>query len=256
MILRSVRSRVRAEKIYYGTLLVCDMLAPVRPKQLIRIQRLTFIGDLETLPAAFTLRQAPPILDDLPPLSEELDSAEKVRLGDDIPPWHRPEEGYIDLEPDLDNLEDFEVDWQNASGSLLANQLSPGRFCEALDEIEVDPVEETIPGNPIIMETPVNRWLRKGKFRALDPFRLNTSAPDTPMHVHAIVLETPCPPTRALEGAQTEEEVAQEKEKTDWERECKRRKKLWRGLIGKDPGYGRFWDSLSRVCQLQRTVRT
>jgi len=100
------------------------------------------------------------------------------------------------------------------------------------------------------METPVNRWLRKGKFKALDPFRLNTNAPDTPMPVHAIVLETPYPPARVPEGVRTEEEVAQEKEKTDWERVCKRRKKLWRGLIGKDPGYGRFWHSLSRVCQL------
>jgi hypothetical protein len=250
-----MRMRLRTVRIYYGTLLVCDMLAPVRPKQLIRIQRLTFIGDLETLPAAFTLRQAPPILDDLPPLSEELDSAEKVRLGDDIPPWHRPEEGYIDLEPDLDNLEDFEVDWQNASGSLLANQLSPGRFCEAFDEHQEDSVEEPVQENPIIMETPVNRWLRKGKFKALDPFRLNANAPDTPIQVHAIVLETPYPPARVPEVVQSEEEVAQEKEKTDWERECKRRKKLWRGLIGKDPGYGRFWDSLSRVCQLTDTVR-
>jgi hypothetical protein len=115
-------------------------------------------------------------------------------------------------------------------------------------------VEEAVPGNPIIMETPVNRWLRKGKYKALDPFRLNPNAPDTPMQVHAIVLETPYPPARVPEAVQSEQEVAQEKEKTDWERKCKRRKKLWRGLIGKDPGYGRFWDSLSRVCQLTGTM--
>ena len=232
------------------------MLALVRFKQLNTGNQLTRTGDLEALPVAFTLRRPPPVSDDLSPLSEELILSEIVRLGDDIPPWHQPEDGYVDLEPDLDHLQEFEVDWPNASGTLWAHHTSPGRFCEALDEIEVDPVEETIPGNPIIMETPVNRWLRKGKFKALDPFRLNTNAPDTPMQVHAIVLETPYPPARALEGVQTEEEVAQEKEKTDWERECKRRKKLWRGLIGKDPGYGKFWDSLSRVCQLQRTVRT
>ena len=113
-------------------------------------------------------------------------------------------------------------------------------------------MEDPVPENPIIMETPVNRWLRKGKFKALDPFRLNTSGPDTPMQVQAIVLETPYPPARIPDRVMSAEDVAQEKEKTDWERECKRRKKLWRGLIGKDPGYGRFWDSLSRVRQLIR----
>lgn len=192
---------------------------------------------------------------DLPILSDQPESSETVRLGDAIPPWHRPEDGFIDPEPDLDNLKEFGADWRNASGTLWAHHLSPGRFCEALDEHEEDAEEEPVPENPIIMETPVNRWLRKGKFKALDPFRLNTSAPDTPMQVHAIVLETPYPPARVLEGVQTEEEVAQEKEKTDWERECKRRKKLWRGLVGKDPGYGRFWDSLSRVCQLTDPLR-
>jgi len=225
------------------------------PKPLIRNQDLTWIGDLETFPAAFTLRRPPPTSDDLPPLFEELGPSERVRLGDDIPTWHQSEDGYIDLDPNLDHLKEFEVDWQNASGTLWAHQLSPGRFCEALDDHEEDPAEEPVPENPIIMETPVNRWLRKGKFKALDPFRLNTN-PDTPMQVHAIVLETPYPPARVPEGVRTEEEVALEKEKTDWERECKRRKKLWRGLIGKDPGYGRFWDSLSRVCQLLRPVRT
>jgi hypothetical protein len=256
MILRSIRMRLRTGRKYCGTLLVCDMLAPVRPKQLIRNQRLTFIGDIEALPAAFAFRRPPPISEDLPPLSEELCSSEIVRLGDDIPPWHRPEDGYIDLELDLDHLKEFETDWHNASGALRGHQLSPGRFFEAFDEHQEDSVEEPVQENPIIMETPVNRWLRKGKFKALDPFRLNANAPDTPIQVHAIVLETPYPPARVPEVVQSEPEVAQEKEKTDWERECKRRKKLWRGLIGKDPEYGRFWDSLSRVCQLLKTVRT
>jgi hypothetical protein len=196
------------------------------------------------------LRQPPPISEDLPQLSQELEPSERVRLGTDILPWHQPEDGYIDLEPDLDNLKEFELDWQNASGALWAHQVGQGRFCEALDDHEEDPAEVSVPVNPIIMETPVNRWLRKGKFKALDPFRLDTNAPDTPMQVHAIVLETPYPPARVPEVVQSEEEVAQEKEKADWERECRRRKKLWRGLIGKDPGYGRFWDSLTRVCQL------
>jgi hypothetical protein len=219
-------------------------------------RKLTWIGDLEALPAAFTLRRPPPISDDLSPLSDEIDALEPVRLGDEIPPWHRPADGYIDLEPDLDNLKEFEFDRRNASGTLWTHHLSPGRFCEALDEHEEDPVDESVPENPIIMETPVNRWLRKGKFKALDPFRLNANAPDTPMQVHAIVLETPYPAARIPHGLQTEEEVALEKEKTDWERECKRRKKLWRGLIGKDPGYGRFWDSLSRVSLLMSPYST
>jgi hypothetical protein len=217
-------------------------------------RELTQIGDLDPLPAAFTLRRPPPMSDDLSLLSEKLDSPEVVRLSDDIPPWHRPEDGYVDLEPDLDTVKEFELGWRNASGMLWAQHPSLGRFCEALDDHADDNVEEAVPDHPIVMETPVNRWLRKGKFKALDPFRLNTNGPDTPIQVHAIVLETPYPPAMVPEGVQTEEEVAQEKETTGWERECKRRKKLWRGLIGKDPGYGRFWDSLPRVCRLAGTM--
>lgn len=206
---------------------------------------------------AFALRRPPPTTDDLSPLSDNLEASELVRLGDDIPSWHQREDGYIDLDPDLDNLRDFEADWRNASGELWAQHSSPRRFCEALDDHQEDDVEEAVLDNPIVMETPVNRWLRKGKYKALDPFRLNTNGPNTPVQVHAIVLETPYPPARLTETpVPSEEEVAQEKEKTDWERECKRRKKLWRGLIGKDPGYGRFWDTLTRVHQPTNVIHT
>jgi hypothetical protein len=70
------------------------------------------------------------------------------------------------------------------------------------------------------------------------------------------VLETPYPPARVpLDNIHNEEDEVAERAKADWEMECKRRKKLWRGLIGKDPGYGRFWDTLSRVSQLRAPVR-
>jgi len=104
----------------------------------------------------------------------------------------------------------------------------------------------------MVQETPVNRWLRKGKFKALDhltPTTVPGFAPDTPMQVHQVVLETPYPPMRVPEkDVLVDESVSQER--IDWEQEAKRRKQLWRGLIGKDPGYGQFWDSLRRVSQL------
>ena len=104
----------------------------------------------------------------------------------------------------------------------------------------------------------MNRWLRKGKFKALDYLTPTTShgyTLDTPVQVHQVVLETPYPPMRVSEkDVLVDESVSQER--IDWEQEAKRRKQLWRGLIGKDPGYGRFWNSLPRVSQLADSCRT
>jgi len=158
---------------------------------------------------------------------------------------------YIDLEPELDNLHEFELGWRNSSGSLWAEGRGSGRFCEALDQ-EEEAVEEEVPNRSMVQETPVNRWLRKGKFKALNhltPTPSHGFAPDTPMQDHQVVLETPYPPMRAPgKGVLVDESVSQER--IEWEQEAKRRKQLWRGLIGKDPGYGEFWASLPRVSQL------
>jgi len=178
-----------------------------------------------------------------------------VRLGSAILPWHQSVDEYVDLEPELDNLKEFETDWPNATGTFWIHRNNTERFCEALDIRGEEDVEEAVPERPIVLETPANRWLRKGKFKALDPFRLNANVPDTPIQLQGIVLETPYPPSRIpLETVQTEGEGLLERVKADWERECKRRKKLWRGLIGKDPGYGRFWDTLTRVRQPTSTL--
>ena len=110
----------------------------------------------------------------------------------------------------------------------------------------------------MVQETPVNRWLRKGKFKAFDHLTPTIShgyAPDTPVQVHQVVLETPYPPMRVPEkDVLVDESVSQER--IDWEHEATRRKQLWRGLIGKDPGYGQFWASLPRVSQLADSCRT
>jgi hypothetical protein len=71
------------------------------------------------------------------------------------------------------------------------------------------------------------------------------------MNVHDLVLETPDPAPRKVDEITLDGPELQKK--IEWEQESKRRKKLWRGLIGKDPGYGRFWESLSRVCQVPDT---
>jgi hypothetical protein len=132
-----------------------------------------------------------------------------------------------------------------------------GRFCEALDQ-EGDPVEKETPNRSIVLETPANRWLRKGKFKALDhltPEIGYDTALDTPVKSHNIVLETPYPPIKVaveVKDVLVDEEISQER--IDWEQESKRRKRLWRGLIGKDPGYGQFWDTLPRVSQLSKLV--
>jgi hypothetical protein len=180
-------------------------------------------------------------------------------MGDGVLPWHTGTDEYVDLEPELDHLKEFEYGWRDSTGASWRENRRSGPFCDALDDSDDNEdleIPEAAPNHPIILETPAGRWLRKGKFKAIDLLENGTAIPDggipeTPSNVHDLVLETPYPAPKkvgeiALSGPQLQKKI-------EWEQESKRRKKLWRGLIGKDPGYGRFWESLSRACQLPDT---
>jgi hypothetical protein len=171
-----------------------------------------------------------------------------ILLGSDIPEWAGKED-YTDLEPALDALHDFENEWTKSTGVLWQSQ-GIGKFCDALDSDLEDMEEAKHIGQAAVLETPEGRWLRKGKFKAVDTLPqthpLRHEIPDTPDQVHHVVLETPYPPARVeREAIQPAKEIQQDN--LDWEQESKRRKQLWRRLIGKDPGYGQFWETLSRV---------
>jgi hypothetical protein len=204
------------------------------------------LGDLETLSRSFKPRRpAPPCdeLSDLPPLA---DSSEAVLIGEDVPQWATVE-NYTDLEPGLDGLREFEIGWRDATGAIWESQ-GIGKFCDALDS---DAEELPNAGSIAVMETPESRWLRKGKFKAIEHLGhhpLRHEIPDTPAQVQAqdIVLDTPYPPGRTA-GEECKAEQLSQQEKMDWEQESKRRKQLWRGSIGQDSGYGQFWETLTRV---------
>jgi hypothetical protein len=211
-------------------------------------------GDLESLSRSFKLRRPPPPRDelsDLPPLDN---SSEAVLIGEDLPQWATAE-NYTDLEPGLDGLQEFELGWQNATGAIWESQ-GIGKFCDALDSDIEEPPNS---GSIAVMETPESRWLRKGKFKAIEHLGhhpLRHELTDTPAHVQAqdVVLDTPYPPVRT-EGEKRKAEQLSQQEKMDWEKESKRRKQLWRGLIGQDPAYGQFWETLTRVSPQRQTRR-
>jgi hypothetical protein len=210
------------------------------------------LGDLESLSRSFKLRRPAPFRDELSDLPPLADSSEVVLIGEGLPQWATAE-NYTDLEPGLDGLQEFELSWRNATGAIWESQ-GIGKFCDALDsDIEEPPDADLI----AVMETPESRWLRKGKFRAIEPFGhhpLRHELTDTPAHVQAqdVVLDTPYPPVWTAGEKRKAEQLSQQ-EKMDWEKESKRRKQLWRGIIGQDLAYGQFWETLTRVSPQRQT---
>lgn len=213
-------------------------------------------GDLAPLRRAYTLRHSPPLAGDLDDLPDLPDHGEGVRPGDEIPEWDNGQAGYVDLEPELSDLKAFEHGWKDASGSLWRQSQNTSRFCDVYDQHEherqndhynyPDLVQESQQRQvedrsyEMVKESLSTRRLRKGKFKAVD--LPPPSLPPVPITISAVITQsTPLVITNEDAKARDEQDAM------DWQVEAKRRKQLWRGLIGKDPGFGRFWEKLSRV---------
>ena len=136
----------------------------------------------------------------------------------------------------MDQLHAFEHGWQNATGSIWAQSQGSGQFCDAFD----DQGEEEVPSFEAIKESLATRRVRTGQFKAVDT---STSIVIPPVLSDTVGVE-PC----ALPTTPHANTYATRLGESAWEEEAKRRKQLWRGLIGKYPGYGHFWEHLSRVC--------
>lgn len=210
------------------------------------------------------IRQPPPTAEDLDVLSDLPDAVERVRLAEEIAEWDTGQSGYVDIEPELSNLKEFEHGWKLASGMLWRQSQSIGNFCDAFEnhdhENEPEPVPVAVealqPSFEEVKESLLTRKMRKGKIEAVDvhappviPVTMPISSAITQLSSHRIERKEP--------------QRRDEEEATTRQAESKRRKQLWRGLIGKDPGFGQSWKSLSRVCHsharkmtLRRTDRS
>lgn len=191
-------------------------------------------GDLDSLRNAFTLRRPPPTADDLPDLPDTQTSTERVQQVSELPDWSAHEDAYADIEPELDYLREFEHGWQDAKGSMWAESQGSGRFCDAFEDHEAE-----VPSFEAIKESLMTTRIRKGKYKAVD-------TPSSAV-LHHFVDETAAVIPSPLAATPIAISPVDRNEPEAWEREAKRRKQLWRGLIGKDPGYGLFWAHLSRV---------
>lgn len=210
-------------------------------------------GNLAPLSRAFTIRQPPPSVRDLPDLSDIANSAERVRLAEEIPEWDIGQAGYVDLEPELSDLEAFEHGWKDALGSIWRQSQHTGRFCDAFDnhdhdhdhdldpELGPEPVQTENQSYEMVVASLLTRRMRKGKFKAVD-IRTPSLVP-VPVSIPAIITQSTSLQTEDNDECEAREAQAG----ADWQAEGKRRKQLWRGLIGKDPGFGQFWETLSRV---------
>lgn len=201
----------------------------VRPLDLIRAK---WLGDLEPLSNAFTLRVPPPAAGDLPPLPAPADRAEIVRLGEELDEWDSGQAGYTDLDPDLSQLNEFESEWKRTTGSIWRQSQGHGRCWDALEGEDADQSFEAV------KESLATRRIRKGKYKAVD-----RSVDLAPPDVSVLTVDLP----RRARISQIESVDHYDLPKERWEEEARRRKQLWRGLIGKDPGYGQFWHCLARV---------
>jgi hypothetical protein len=201
-----------------------------------------YSGTLVPLSRAFTIRHPPTAARDLEGLPDQTES-DRVRLGDEVPEWDTGQAGYVDLEPDLSDLKPFEHGWREAPGLIWRHSQQTGRFCDVFDEQdqELEPVQLEDRSYEKVKESLSTRRLRKGKFKAVD------------LHPSSLV-PIPIPIPNALsQGSPRQIRTKNRAEERgvhkpiEWEAESRRRKQLWRVLIGKDPGFGQFWKKLPRV---------
>ncbi|WWD20532.1 hypothetical protein CI109_105008 [Kwoniella shandongensis] len=186
------------------------------------------VCSLERLARAYTPSHPPPIRATLPPLPPHPNPSQIPRVGSYLFPWSSTQ-SITDLDPTLDELEDFELLWRDVKPSIAVR-----------DDSQVTETER---------ESPESRRMRKGKFRASDiaefsendifnqllPIRQPTSVPG---YQSEAVSKVDLPPVQRVEG-----EGDLEKQ-DDWAEETKRRKSYWRKEIRSDPAYGSMWNFL------------
>ncbi|WWD08508.1 hypothetical protein V865_006620 [Kwoniella europaea PYCC6329] len=163
-----------------------------------------------------------------PPQSTELQAPNKTDsegpvIAEDpknLPGWYVGTDP-IDLDPSLDHIKEFEIEWNTKHPPFASRISNP---------------ETVYEGSPakVDLEEEMNR-LRKGKFKAIEvepllPLFLDGEGDKKDQTRHDNLLSPIVTVNRDMNEGQI------------WEDEVKRRKAYWRKIIRDDDAFGRMWD--------------
>ncbi|KAK8850352.1 hypothetical protein IAR55_004270 [Kwoniella newhampshirensis] len=184
----------------------------------------------------YTPSRPPSIRAKLPPLPPHPNPSQIPRVGSYIFPWVSTISN-TDLDPTLDDLEDFEPLWKKVSSTVVNDKHN-------------DDSQATQAGLAT-GETPESRRTRKGKYRA--PDSVVTASDDTSsarlLPARQAILEPEIQIEEDARIARPRIEVVVSAGpvggEASWAEETKRRKKFWRRRIRSDSGYGYLWTFLS-----------
>ncbi|RXK41714.1 hypothetical protein M231_00949 [Tremella mesenterica] len=183
-------------------------------------------------------------------------------VGNNILPWS-PVDPPVDLEPFLDELEEFQCGWQDVLGDFrsLAQDVTDRPSSPIFSQIELL-ISDPSRGDSLRMDTDViiiddqsiesdhmpkrdkgkGKWIEAEVGGQMEQV-MDADVEESDDQPGGINLEEFTP---VVSVSVNVERVERTPEEEDWMKECKRRKLLWQRLIRADERYGRMWSIIPR----------
>lgn len=198
---------------------------------------------------------SPPTTAELPKLPPNPDSQQVPLFGDDVPPWAGGDAAGTDLDPALDNLAEFEYDWQSATPWPTKDKgkgRAPSPPSSSARQARSSPpppsqlfVTQLSPASPIVPP-------RTQRPPAAGPSTSSDAQPPPTQHARR---SSPAedhrpPPSSAISTPEVESSPLPH----DYVEDARTRRAWWRDECD-GGGYGAFWSAIKRTSYPAPSVR-